>query len=130
MALFTSKKNKDTAKVAVKVATKKETAVAVVEKKAHLFHHHDVTSVILRPRVTEKGAILAESNTYLFDVTLRAHKNSVAEAVKLLYKVSPVKVSIVRVPVKSVWSKGKWGKTAGAKKAYVQLKKGDKIDLA
>ncbi len=88
--------------------------------------------VIISLRVTEKGAYLAEAGAYAFNVAKNANKKSIAGAIKEIYKVSPRKVTLLAIPRKRVVTRGtnRMGTTAGGKKAYVFLKKGDKIDLA
>jgi large subunit ribosomal protein L23 len=86
--------------------------------------------IILRPRITEKAAVLSEKNVYVFEVSKEATKPTIARAVKQVYKVSPVRVNIVKLPAKKVISKGKKGTTKSIQKAYVYLKKGDKIEIA
>jgi len=88
--------------------------------------------IIISPRVTEKGAYLAEAGAYAFNVAKNANKKSIADAIKEIYKVSPRKVTLLAIPRKRVMTRGtnRMGQTAGGKKAYVFLKKGDKIDLA
>ena len=86
--------------------------------------------IIRRPVDTEKGRELSEvSNTYVFEVHLRANKMQVASAVQELFgvKVRKVRTHIVR---------GKWkrrglkvGKRPNWKKAYVTLAEGDSISL-
>jgi len=86
--------------------------------------------VIKRPRITEKAAISAENNQYVFEITSGATKGSVKAAIKDLYKVTPIAVNIAKTPGKRVMVKGKAGAKKGVRKAYVTLKKGDKIELA
>ncbi len=89
--------------------------------------HHDT---ILRPRITEKSALAAETlNAYVFEIGPKATKAHVAKAIAELYKVVPVRVNIVKLPSKKVISKGKTGRTRAVKKAYVYLKKGDTIEI-
>jgi large subunit ribosomal protein L23 len=85
--------------------------------------------VLKKPRITEKAALGAEKGQYVFEVSDRATKTSVAKAIEVLYKVKPIKVNIVKLPAKTVFVRGKVGKKSGVKKAYVFVKKGDKIDL-
>jgi len=93
----------------------------------------DLTWVLKAPRITEKGAILAESNNvYTFDVSPRATKFDVKDAVVSLYKVEPLKIAITRVPSKKVQvrgQRGRMGTKSGGKKAFIYLKKGDKIEF-
>jgi len=86
--------------------------------------------VIKRPRITEKAAYASENNQYVFEVTKDSTKASIAEAIKELYKVTPIRVNVVHAPSKEVRVRGRIGIKQGHKKAYVTLKKGDKIDLA
>ncbi len=89
----------------------------------------NTASVILRPRITEKSGILSQGGVYTFEVTKGANKNSVASAVKALYKVIPVKVAILNNPARNVFIRGRRGVVPGVRKALVTLKKGDKIDF-
>lgn len=86
--------------------------------------------VLLKPRITEKAALGADkSGVYVFNVAKSATRKSVAASVRDSYKVIPVKVHIAAVPSKRVFVRGKWGVKGGGKKAYVYLKKGDKIEI-
>lgn len=93
----------------------------------------DLSAIVLQPRITEKAAIMASDlNTYVFNVNPSATKTEVKSAIEQIYKVSPVKISITRIPNKMVRVGGarrKTGVKGGGKKAYVYLKKGDKIDF-
>lgn len=85
-------------------------------------------NVLVRPRITEKATFVAESNVHTFEIASDATKQQVTEAIKIFYKVNPVKVNIVKNPGKEVFVRGKKGIKAGVKKAYVYLKKGDKFE--
>jgi len=90
-------------------------------------------SVIIGPRVTEKAAIKANppaggSSVHVFNVTKEATKKSVIASVRDAYKVTPIAVRLLAVPSKKVFFRGKPGVKRGGKKAYVYLKKGDKIE--
>ncbi len=87
-------------------------------------------SVLLRPRITEKAVVGADkSGVYVFEVTKNATKKQIAASVKAAYKVVPVKVRTAKIAPKAVFVRGKHGIKSGGKKAYVYLKKGDKIEL-
>lgn len=90
----------------------------------------DPIAIIKKPRITEKSAISAEKGVYVFEVSKTSNKDSISQAIKALYKVRPVKVAIVKLPAKKTMARGKRGTTNEIKKAYVYLKKGDKIELA
>jgi len=87
------------------------------------------TSIIIRPRITEKSGILSQGGVYTFEVARGANKPSIAAAVKALYKVTPIKVTVSNLPARNVVVRGKRGVQSGMRKAVVTLKKGDKIDF-
>ncbi len=91
----------------------------------------NLSSVILKPRMTEKALGQNDRNVYTFIVAAHATKYSVADAVKSIFKVTPVKVNIVNKTPRQFMSRSKGRKQLekGMKKAYVYLKKGDRIDL-
>lgn len=92
--------------------------------------HIKANTVLLRPRITEKAALKADSsNVYAFEVTKNATKKSIIASIKDAYKVTPIKVHLLAIPTKSVFRRGKAGTKGGGKKAYIHLKKGDKIDI-
>jgi len=66
---------------------------------------------------------------YVFEIAPKANKKDVAQAVKEQYKVTPVKVTTVTTPAKRTVVRGKRGTKASFKKAYIYLKKGDKIEI-
>ena len=87
-------------------------------------------NVLLRPRITEKAAIGADkSNVYIFEVAPGATKKSISVSVRETYGVKTRKVRVAAIPSKRVFVRGKRGVKGGGKKAYVYLKKGDKIEL-
>lgn len=94
--------------------------------------HRDLSSVFLRPRVTEKSARQNDRGVYTFIVRRSATKYDVRDAVQFLFKVTPRKVTIVNRSPRTTHSraKGRNMTVSGLKKANVFLKKGDRIDLA
>lgn len=90
---------------------------------------NDLDRVLIRSRVTEKATLNAENNVYVFDVVKDANKFQIKEAFVNLYKVKPIKVNVTTIPAKKIIYRGKRGIKAGGKKAYVYLKKGDKISV-
>jgi len=147
MAFFSAKKAKDTVaqkgiaksvktdvkvKASEKVKEPKEVASRAGSKMittAGVDFSHDLASVIVRPRVTEKATQSAEQGAYVFEVSADSTKQKIAKAIAGMYKVTPVKVRVVNLPAKSVFIRGKWGTKTAIKKAYVYLKKGDKIEI-
>jgi large subunit ribosomal protein L23 len=88
--------------------------------------------IIVAPFITEKAVQMTVNNVYVFEVAMDATKNDVKNAIRALYKVSPRKVNIVRRAPRKFVSRfrNRRGTKKGVKKAYVYLKKGEKIDLA
>lgn len=120
-----NKKNEEKKKEAPQTASlqEKKNAPAIVS---------GAKDVLMRPRVTEKAAMLTSGNVYTFDVRKEATKKDVTTAVSALYKVTPVKVRIVNSPSKRVAMRKRrgFGIAPGVKKAYVFLKDGESITLA
>lgn len=81
------------------------------------------------PRVSEKAAILASRNIYVFNVPIEAEKIAIAKAVKDLYGVSVIAVRTLS-GIGKRYTRGKVkGQRNNWKKAYVTVKSGQKIDL-
>ena|SRR3989304_5533173 len=92
--------------------------------------HIKPNTVLIKPRITEKAAISSERrNVYVFEVTKNATSKSVIASVRDAYKVTPLSVRLLNIPKKQVFVRGKKGVKGGGKKAYVYLKKGDKIEV-
>ena len=139
------KKNLETTKVpqrkpmhalkapATRKSQKEEQAPAVEspDRGAVAFKTEGFSAVLLGPRITEKATYISEhASVYTFNISPDANKNTVSEAVSKLYKVHPEKVRIVTIPSKRVFVRGKRGVKSGGRKAYVYLKKGEKIETA
>jgi large subunit ribosomal protein L23 len=88
--------------------------------------------ILINPRITEKAAYMSEQGCYVFNVATSANKTQIAQAIREVFKVTPRKVTIATVQRKQVMTRNtnRKGMTAGGKKAYVFLKKGDKIEIA
>ncbi|MFA6458801.1 MAG: 50S ribosomal protein L23 [Candidatus Paceibacterota bacterium] len=87
------------------------------------------SAAIIRPRITEKSGVMSQSGVYTFEISRDANKDSVRKAMKALYNVTAVKVGIVNIAAKSVFVRGKKGRIPRMKKAFVTVKKGEKIDF-
>ena len=122
MALISRKKKTD------KPTAPEKAAVSAPASSAVSFSTD--AKVLIRPRITEKASDrAANANVYVFDVARDATKRQIESAVAHLYKIKPTKIAMVPVPAKKVFVRGKIGHTAKGKKAYVYLKKGDKIEF-
>lgn len=121
MALFSRKK--DDAKVAKEAASTPKAVAFSTDR--------NLASVLIKPRITEKAVGGGEQNVYTFVVRRDASKYDVADAIKALYNVTPVKVNTVNKAPRQFMSrsKGRVVTQKGMKKAYVYLKAGDSITL-
>ncbi|MFA6397409.1 MAG: 50S ribosomal protein L23 [Candidatus Paceibacterota bacterium] len=101
----------------------------VKEKSPVVFSKKDYSLILKEPRITEKATMLSENGAYTFNVPKDTTKNEIKKAIFSIYKVSPEKVRVVTIKAKNIIFRGKKGTKKGGKKAYVYLKKGDKIDF-
>lgn len=87
--------------------------------------------VLRRPVITEKSSALAEdTNKYVFEVSQRANKIQIREAVAQIFDVEVDKVNTLVVPPKRGRRGRKWYmRTKAWKKAIVTLAPGQKIEL-
>jgi large subunit ribosomal protein L23 len=86
--------------------------------------------VLLAPVVSEKSyAQIEENNTYSFRIHPDAHKTQVRQAVEELFDVKVVRVNIAMVQAKPKRRGFHRGTRPGWKKALVQLKPGDSIEI-
>ncbi len=128
MKFFSSKKK--TGKDKPREEVKTETAIVASRASAPASPVLSLTQPIRRPRITEKASLKAESdNVYVFEVEAGASKPAIAEAIRDLYKVTPIKIGVSPIPSKRVFVRGKKGMKKGGKKTYVYVKKGEKIEI-
>ena len=85
--------------------------------------------ILLRPVVSEKSYHQITENRYTFRVHPDAHKTQVRHAVEELFDVKVVGVNIVKMPAKPKRRGMIKGSKPGWKKAIVELKAGDKIEI-
>jgi large subunit ribosomal protein L23 len=85
--------------------------------------------VLIAPVVSEKSYGQIAQNRYTFKVHQDAHKTQVRQAVEELFDVKVLKVAIIKVQAKPK-RRGRFaGVRPGWKKAVVQLKAGDSIEI-
>jgi len=90
----------------------------------------DARAVVIAPVVSEKSyGQIAERRKYTFRVHKDAHKTQVRQAVEEISDVSVTQVNISKVPAKPKRRGRILGSKPGWKKAIVQLKKGDTIEI-
>ena len=85
--------------------------------------------VLESAHITEKASTLAEKNKYVFKVWPRTNKDKIKEAVESTYGVNVTGVKIINIPRR----RRKLGRYKGWKKGYrkavVEVKKGQKIEI-
>lgn len=137
MALFSKTKKEEKPKVVEKKIEKKVVKKTTSKKVANpiaITSAKDVSWVIKSAHITEKAAILSDvTNAYIFNVDKRATKTDVKQAINEIYKVVPIKVNMVAISKKLVTRRrsksAKKGFKGGGKKAFVFLKKGERIEF-
>jgi large subunit ribosomal protein L23 len=89
----------------------------------------DARQVVIAPVVSEKSYSLIEDNKYSFRVHPKAHKTQIRQAVEQLFDVKVESVNIVKVQPKPKRRGLSRGTKPGWKKAVVQLRAGDRIEI-
>jgi len=89
----------------------------------------DVTQVLLAPVVSEKSYALIEDHKYSFKVHPDAHKTQIRQAVEQLFDVKVVGVNVLKVQSKPKRRGLHKGVKPGWKKAIVQVREGDTIEI-
>jgi len=87
------------------------------------------TEVLLAPVVSEKSYSLIEERKYSFKVHPDAHKTQIRQAVEELFDVHVESVNVLKVqpkPKRRGWTRGT---RKGWKKAVVQLRAGETIEI-
>jgi len=84
--------------------------------------------IIRRPVITEKGLTLKEdAGTLCFEVSDRASKTQIKEAIEKIFKVKVEHVRTMNVPGKERRRGRYTGYRPDWKKAYVKLREGEKM---
>ena len=85
--------------------------------------------ILLAPVVTEKSYELIDQQKYSFRVHPDAHKTQVRQAVEELFEVHVESVNILKVQPKPKRRGTRRGVRPGWKKAVVQIRKGEEIEI-
>ena len=85
--------------------------------------------VLIRPVISEKSYEMITQNQYTFRVHKDAHKTQVRQAVEQLFDVKVERVNIIKVQAKPKRRGQFRGTKPGWKKAVVQLRAGDTIEI-
>ncbi len=124
MALFKSKKTKETKPAAAPVEVK-ETKAAPVAVSGHRPNY----AVLKKPWISEKALVAGAHEQYAFAVDVTATKPMVRDEVERRYGVHVLGVNVIRFTGKQKHYRGKLSHKMVQKKAIVTLKKGEKIDI-
>lgn len=84
--------------------------------------------MIKQPLITEKSLQAAAKNRFTFKVATQATKNQIKHAVEQVFKVTVIGVHTSTIS-KTIAKRGRPKLQKSWKKAIVELKSGDKIDL-
>jgi large subunit ribosomal protein L23 len=87
------------------------------------------SQVIIRPVISEKSFVLAETGKYTFRVHDDAHKTQIRQAIEELFDVGVVDVRTACVKSKPKRRGYTSGRTRQWKKAVVQVRPGDTIPI-
>jgi large subunit ribosomal protein L23 len=85
--------------------------------------------VLIEPVVSEKSYHQITQNRYTFKVHKDAHKTQIRQAVEELFDVKVVGVNVIKMQPKPKRRGMIKGTRPGWKKAIVELKAGDKIEI-
>jgi large subunit ribosomal protein L23 len=90
---------------------------------------HQYADIIRRPLLTEKAIKMLEEGKYLFEVSPKANKIEIRQAISSLFSVTVTKVNTMNPPLK----RRRVGRFAGVKPTYkravITLQEGDSIPL-
>ncbi|MDD5066535.1 MAG: 50S ribosomal protein L23 [bacterium] len=90
----------------------------------------EIETIIIRPIITEKCTDLREKqNIYSFEVLKNVTKHEIMHAIEKMYGVTVERVNLVNTKGKVKTKRFIEGKRPDIKKAYVKIKKGDKIQI-
>ena len=84
-----------------------------------------ISDILIKPLLTEKSASLNQAQCYVFEVSAKATKNEIKDAIQKFFDVKVENVRTSIKPGKVVKRGGKVsGKMSKQKKAFITLKEG------
>jgi large subunit ribosomal protein L23 len=89
----------------------------------------DPRQVLIAPVVSEKSYSLIGENKYSFRVHEKAHKTQIRQAVEEVFDVKVESVNVLKVRPKPKRRGLQKGRKPGWKKAIVELREGDRIEI-
>ena len=87
------------------------------------------SQIVLAPIVSEKSYAGTPDGKYTFRVHSDAHKTQIRQAIEELFEVKVDRVNVITVPAKPKRRGAFKGTKPGWKKAVVQLRAGDTIEI-
>ena len=123
MAIFKSKKLKEN----TEPEKKEETEKKIERKTAKILPI--AWRILKAPYISEKATEMAKEDKYIFQVVDKSNKNEIKNSIEELYKVNVTGVNVIKVSRKRKRLGKYQGWKKGFKKAIVQIKKGQKIDI-
>lgn len=142
MSIFGKFKKKDDEAAEAKVAPVVEAAKTVksekkekkdkpeakpVKEKTETTSNKEFFGVVIRPLITEKAALLAQFNQYLFEVDRKANKIEIARAIESRYGVRPIRINSINTDGKFVRYGRNFGQLKNWKKVVATLPEGKSI---
>ena len=85
--------------------------------------------IIKKPVISEKSFTQAAAGIYVFQVARNSNKQMIVQQIEKLFKVKVAEVNIVNISGKVKGAGKKIGTRSNVKKAYVKIKKGQKINI-
>ena len=85
--------------------------------------------IIYAPVITEKSALLANENKYVFKVSPKANKTEIKQAIESIFKVKVVSINTLKKKKKKRRVGKYTGMTNKYKKAIVKLAEGNSINF-
>ncbi len=85
--------------------------------------------IIVSSHVTEKSTDLSKENKYVFKVGQKTNKSEIKKEIESFYKVNVLDIKIINIPKKKIRVGRKEGWKKGYKKAIVEIKKGQTIEI-
>ena len=85
--------------------------------------------VIVKPIISEKAMILSGKRVYVFQVSPKANKIQIKQAVAEKYGVHPVKVNVLVQKARDFFRRARKVHTPRVKKAMVTLREGESIEV-
>ncbi len=89
----------------------------------------DIYDIIRNPVITEKATLISENGQVIFDVSMKATKAQIKEAIETLFKVKVKSVNTLIRKGKAKRFRGRPGKRSDIKKAIVSLEDGQNVDF-